>query len=66
MSGAGAQDGIDDHFKGKTGKAFADNFREWWEVLVREAAVVEVLFDSFVLERLLNLVVLMARCAPAP
>lgn len=33
---------------------------------MREAAVVEVLFDSFVLERLLNLVVLMARCAPAP
>ncbi len=50
------QEGIDDHFKGKGAKAFAENYREWWEVLIREAAAAEVLFDSFVLERLLNLV----------
>lgn len=59
-----AQEGIDDHFKGKGAKAFADNYREWWELVVREAAAVEILFDSFVLERLLNLVTLMARCVP--
>lgn len=55
------QDGIDDHFKGKGAKSFSDNYVGWWEVFVREAAVAEVLFDSVALERLLNLVVTMAR-----
>lgn len=62
------QKGIDDHFaaRGKGGgKAFRGHFLEAWDHLVREAAAAEVLFDGFVLSKLLDLVMAMAKCAPA-
>ena len=62
------QNGIDDHFsaRGKGGgKAFRGHFLEAWDHLVREAAASEVLFDGFVLSKLLDLVMAMAKCAHA-
>lgn len=62
------QHGIDDHFsaRGKgSGKAFRGHFLEAWDHLVREAAAAEVLFDGFVLSKLLDLVMAMAKCAHA-
>jgi hypothetical protein len=62
------QNGIDDHFsaRGKGGgKAFRGHFLEAWDHLVREAAAAEILFDGFVLSKLLDLVMAMAKCAHA-
>ena len=61
------QKGIEDHFsaRGKGGgKAFRGHFLEIWDHLVRETAASEVLFDGFVLSKLLDLVMAMAKCAP--
>jgi hypothetical protein len=69
------QNGIDDHFsaRGKGdgrwgkggGRAFRGHFLEAWDHLVREAAAAEILFDGFVLSKLLDLVMAMAKCAHA-
>ena len=63
----GAQQGLDDPFKGRTAAARVarDGYLHMWDVLVREAAASELLFDSYLLEKLTNLVIALNWCAHA-
>ena len=59
------QQGLDDPFKGRTAAARSarDGYLHMWDVLVREAAASELLFDSYLLEKLTNLVIALNWCA---
>ncbi len=63
----GEQQGLDDPFKGRTAAARVarDGYLHMWDVLVREAAASELLFDSYLLEKLTNLVIALNWCAHA-
>jgi hypothetical protein len=60
-----AQQGLDDPFKGKSAAARVarDGYLHMWDVLIREAAAMEVLFDSYLLEKVANLVIALNWCA---
>ena len=59
------QQGLEDPFKGRTAAARVarDGYLHMWDVLVREAAAAELLFDSHLLEKLTNLVIALNWCA---
>ncbi len=61
----GTQQGLEDPFKGRTAAAriARDGYLHMWDVLVREAASSELLFDSYLLEKLTNLVIALNWCA---
>ena len=61
------QQGLEDPFKGRTAAARVarDGYLHMWDVLVREAAASELLFDSHLLEKLTNLVIALNWCACA-
>ena len=60
-----AQHGLDDPFKGKSAAARVarDGYLHMWDVLIREAAATELLFDSYLLEKVANLVIALNWCA---
>ena len=60
-----AQQGLDDPFKGKSAAARVarDSYLHMWDVLIREAAATELLFDSYLLEKVTNLVIALNWCA---
>ena len=55
----GAQEGMDDHFRGRSVAArnFREGYLQLWDSLMREAAAAEVLFDGQLLPKLKDLVV---------
>ena len=50
---------MDDHFKGRSAAArgFKDSYLQMWDVLMREAAAAELLYDGHLLPKLKDLVV---------
>lgn len=51
------QEGHDDHFHAKGGKALRAQYLEFWDKLVRECHATEILYDAALLETLSDLVI---------